>query len=57
MVDGYTVFRINDYDWYSGVRLDTKFYYFADAKLVQIDGGQLKQKRHQVEIINNCSTA
>ena len=52
---GYTVYRINDYaDKSKTVTTDTKFYYFdSTAKLVKIDGGEFKQKRYQVEIINH----
>jgi hypothetical protein len=54
MESGYTVYRINDFDAWSGVRTDTKFYYFdSNGKLVKIDGGQFKQQRYQVEILNN----
>jgi hypothetical protein len=50
---GYTVFRINDYDSWTGAITDTKFYYFdSNSKLVKIDGGQFKQQRYQVEIKN-----
>jgi hypothetical protein len=53
MESGYTVFRINDYDTWTAAITDTKFYYFdSNAKLVKIDGGEFKQKRYQVEIIN-----
>ncbi len=54
MESGYTVFRINDYDpWYGNI-VDTKFYYFdSNGKLVKIDGGEFKQKRYQLEIINH----
>jgi len=52
MEAGYTVYRINDYDSWTGALIDTKFYYFdSNAKLVKIDGGQFKQQRYQIETI------
>lgn len=54
MEAGYTVYRINDYDAWTGARIDTKFYYFdSNGKLVKIDGGEFKQQRYQIEIKNN----
>jgi hypothetical protein len=54
MESGYTVYRMNDYDAWTGALIDTKFYYFdSNGKLVKIDGGEFKQKRYQLEIINN----
>lgn len=54
MESGYTVYRMNDYDAWTGALTDTKFYYFdSDGKLVKIDGGEFKQHRYQLEIINN----
>ena len=54
MEAGYTVYRIYDYDAWSGARIDTKFYYFdSNGKLVKIDGGEFKQQRYQIEIKNN----
>jgi hypothetical protein len=54
MESGYTVYRINDYDAWSGARTDTKFYYFdSNAKLVKVDSGEFKQKRYQIEIIKS----
>ena len=51
---GYTVYRINDYDAWSGAKIDVKFYYFdSNGKLVKVDGGEFKQKRYQVEIIQH----
>ena len=52
---GYTVYRINNYTDKTRYNItDTKFYYFdSTAKLVKIDGGEFKQKRYQVEIINH----
>lgn len=53
MESGYTVYRINDYDAWTGALIDTKFYYFdSNSKLVKIDGGEFKQKRYQIEVIN-----
>ena len=54
MESGYTVYRMNDYDAWTGSKTDTRFYYFdSNGKLVKIDGGEFKQKRYQVEIINH----
>jgi hypothetical protein len=54
MESGYTVYRINDHDTWSGVLIDTKFFYFdSNGKLFKIDGGEFKQRRYQIEIINN----
>ena len=53
MEAGYTVFRINDYDAWTGATTDTKFYYFdSNGKLVKIDGGEFKQQKYQIEIKN-----
>lgn len=53
MEAGYTVYRINDYDAWSGAKTDTKFYYFdSSGKLYKIDGGEFKQNRYQIEVIN-----
>lgn len=54
MESGYTVYRMNDFDLWSGKLIDTKFYYFdSNAKLIKIDGGEFKQKKYQLEIINH----
>lgn len=54
MESGYTVYRMNDYDTWTGSKTDTRFYYFdSNGKLVKIDGGEFKQRRYQVEIINH----
>jgi hypothetical protein len=54
MESGYTVYRINDYDVWTGAKTNTSFYYFdSNGKLVKIDGGEFKQKRYQIEYINN----
>jgi len=51
---GYTVYKMRDYDAWTGATIDTKFYYFdSDGKLVKIDGGEFKQKRYQIEVINH----
>lgn len=51
---GYTVYKMNDYDAWSGARIDTKFFYFdANGKLYKVDGGEFKQNRYQIEVINN----
>ena len=53
MESGYTVYKVYDYDALSGITTETKFFYFdTNAKLVKIDGGEFKQKRYQLEIIN-----
>lgn len=52
MESGYTVFKMNDYDAWTGALTDTKFFYFdSNSKLYKIDGGQFKQNRYQIEII------
>jgi len=52
--DGYTVYRINDYDVWTGIIIDTKFYYFnSSEKLVKIDGGEFKKENYQIEIKKN----
>lgn len=49
---GYTVYRINDYDMWTGALLDSKFYYFDDtAKLIKLDGGDFRQRGYQLEIV------
>ncbi len=54
MESDYTVYRMNDYDVWTGARIDTKFYYFdSNGKLTKIDGGEFKQKRSQIEVINH----
>lgn len=54
MEAGYTVYKMKDFDAWTGQVIDTKFYYFnSEAKLVKIDGGEFKQKRYQVEVINH----
>ena len=53
---GYTVYRMVDYDAWTGAITDIKFYYFdSEGKLYKIDGGEFKQKRYQIEIINKDS--
>ena len=53
MESGYTVYKMNDYDAWTGVQTDIKFFYFdSSGKLYKVDGGQFKQNRYQVEIIN-----
>jgi hypothetical protein len=52
MESGYTVYRMNDYDTWTGVLTDTKFFYFdSNGKLYKIDGGEFKQNRYQIEVI------
>lgn len=54
MESGYTVYRMNDYDAWTGARTDTKFFYFdSNGKLYKVDGGEFKQNRYQIEVINN----
>lgn len=51
---GYTVYRMNDYDAWTGAKTDTKFFYFgSNGKLYKVDGGEFKQNRYQVEVINH----
>ncbi len=52
MEAGYSVYKIHDYDAWTGAIIDTKFYYFNSInEMVKIDGGEFKQKRYQVEVI------
>jgi hypothetical protein len=54
MESGYTVYKIYDYDAWTGAITETKFYYFdSNAKLVKIDSGQFRQNRYQIEVINH----
>lgn len=51
---GYTVYRMNDYDAWTGALIDTRFFYFdSNGKLYKIDGGEFKQRRYQIEVIDN----
>ncbi len=51
MESGYTVYRMNDYDAWTGALIDTKFFYFdSNGKLYKIDGGEFKQRRYQIEV-------
>lgn len=56
MESGYTVFKMHDYAETGPFQkeiVDTKFFYFdSSSKLVKIDGGEFKQKRYQIEILN-----
>lgn len=53
MEAGYTVYRMNDYDAWTGILIDTKFFYFnSNGRLYRIDGGEFKQNRYQIEVIN-----
>ncbi len=52
MESGYTVYRMDDYDAWTGTRTDTKFFYFdSNGKLNKIDGGEFKQNRYQIEVL------
>ncbi|MES2373847.1 MAG: hypothetical protein V4557_14805 [Bacteroidota bacterium] len=52
MEAGYTVYRMSDYDTWTGALIDTKFFYFSsEAKLYKIDGGEFKQNRYQIQIL------
>jgi len=53
MESGYTVYRMNDYDAWTGIITDTRFFYFdSNGKLYKVDGGEFKQNRYQIEVIN-----
>lgn len=53
MEAGYTVYRMHDYEPWFGTMTDTKFFYFnSSGRLYRIDGGEFKQSRYQLEIIN-----
>ena len=54
MESGFTVYKMTDYNPMYGHVEDVKFFYFdSSGKLYKIDGGEFKQKRYQVEVINN----
>lgn len=48
--NGWTVYRMNDYDAWTGAIIDTKFFYFADGKLSKIDGGVLRETRQSINL-------
>lgn len=49
--NGFTVYRMNDYDAWTGAITDTKFFYFdSDGKLVKIDGGVLRETRQSIDL-------
>jgi hypothetical protein len=49
--NGWTIYRMNDYDPWSGATVDTKFFYFgSDGKLAKIDGGVLRQSRQSIDL-------
>ena len=46
-----TVYRMNDFDAWTGVITDTKFYYFdSNGKLLKIDGGVLKSSKQSIDV-------
>ena len=54
MESGYTVYRMNDYDSLTGHFERSMFFYFnSNGKLYKVDGGEFKQNRYQIEIIDN----
>ena len=54
MGNGRTVYRMYDYSAWTGGITNTKFFYFdSSGKLFKIDGGVPRQKRIQIEKINN----
>lgn len=54
MESGFTVYKMTDYNPMYGHVEDVKFFYFdSSGKLYKIDGGEFKQKRYQIEVINN----
>lgn len=49
--NGMTVFRMNDYDTWTGAITDTKFFYFdRDGKLSKINGGVLRGTRQSIDL-------
>lgn len=53
MEAGYTIYKMVDYDAWTGAILDVKFFYFdSSGKLYKIDGGQFRQSRYQIEIVD-----
>lgn len=50
MESGYTVFKMNDFNAWTGSRTETKFFYFdSEGKLYKIDSGEFKESRYEVE--------
>ncbi len=53
MENGFTVYKMRDYDAWTGGLIDVKFFYFnSDGKLYKFDGGEFRQARYQIEHIN-----
>lgn len=49
--NGRTVYRMDDYDTWTGSLTDTKFFYFDSlGKLSKIDGGVLRQTRQSIDL-------
>lgn len=48
--NGWTVYRMNDYDAWTGGITSTKFFYFADGKLSKIDGGVSRETRQSINL-------
>ena len=46
-----TVYRMSDFDVWTGTITDTKFYYFDNSsKLIKIDGGVLRSSKQSVDV-------
>ena len=53
MESGFTVYRMDDYNVWTGAYEGSKFFYFdSTSKLYKIDTGEFKQQRYQIEVIN-----
>ncbi len=49
--NGWTIYRMNDYDAWTGARTDTKFFYFNSwGKLQQIDGGEPTGTKQTIDL-------
>ena len=50
MDNGWTIYRMNDYDAWTGAITSTKFFYFTDGKLSKMDGGVLRETRQSINL-------
>ena len=50
MDNGWTVYRMSDYDAWTGIITSVKFFYFADGKLSKIDGGVSRETRQSIDL-------
>lgn len=53
MDSGYTVYKLIDINPWGDLPLNTRFFYFDSVgKLYRVDGGQFKQERYQIEVVD-----